>query len=50
MNSKITAEHLHRGAIVYVRQSTLGQVLEHTESSAANTRWQNRRDRWGLQR
>jgi DNA invertase Pin-like site-specific DNA recombinase len=32
MNPKITPEHLHRGAIVYVRQSTLGQVLEHTES------------------
>ncbi len=32
MNPKITGEHLHRGAIVYVRQSTFGQVLEHTES------------------
>ena len=32
MNPKITPEHLRRGAIVYVRQSTLGQVLEHTES------------------
>jgi DNA invertase Pin-like site-specific DNA recombinase len=32
MNPKITAEHLHRGAVVYVRQSTLGQVAEHTES------------------
>jgi len=32
MNPKITAEHLHRGAIVYVRQSTPGQVAEHTES------------------
>jgi DNA invertase Pin-like site-specific DNA recombinase len=32
MNPKITPEHLHRGAIVYVRQSTIGQVLEHTES------------------
>ena len=31
MNSKITAEHLRRGAVVYVRQSTLGQVIEHTE-------------------
>jgi DNA invertase Pin-like site-specific DNA recombinase len=32
MNSKITAEHLDRGAIVYVRQSTMGQVVDHTES------------------
>ncbi len=32
MNPKITPEHLTRGAIVYVRQSTAGQVLEHTES------------------
>ena len=32
MNPKITSEHLTRGAIVYVRQSTLGQVIEHTES------------------
>jgi DNA invertase Pin-like site-specific DNA recombinase len=32
MNPKITAEHLRRGAVVYVRQSTLGQVIEHTES------------------
>jgi DNA invertase Pin-like site-specific DNA recombinase len=32
MNPKINAEHLSRGAVVYVRQSTLGQVLEHTES------------------
>jgi excisionase family DNA binding protein len=32
MNPKITPDHLSRGAIVYVRQSTLGQVIEHTES------------------
>jgi DNA invertase Pin-like site-specific DNA recombinase len=32
MNPKITAEHLNRGAVVYVRQSTPGQVVEHTES------------------
>ena len=32
MNPKITSEHLRRGALVYVRQSTFGQVLEHTES------------------
>ena len=32
MNPKITLEHLSRGATVYVRQSTVGQVVEHTES------------------
>ena len=32
MNSKITPEHLGRGAVVYIRQSTLGQVIENTES------------------
>lgn len=32
MNPKITPEHLSRGAIVYVRQSSIGQVVEHTES------------------
>src|ERR1700720_1291082 len=42
MNQKIKPEHLARGAVVYVRQSTLGQVEHHTESqrrqySLANT-------------
>src|SRR5215472_10457356 len=32
MHSKITLEHLGRGAVVYVRQSTIGQIAEHTES------------------
>jgi hypothetical protein len=32
MNPKITPEHLARGAVVYVRQSTLTQVAENTES------------------
>ncbi len=32
MSPKITSDHLRRGAVVYVRQSTLDQVLEHTES------------------
>lgn len=32
MNPKLTPEHLRRGAVVYVRQSTVGQVIEHTES------------------
>jgi DNA invertase Pin-like site-specific DNA recombinase len=32
--SKITATHLERLAVVYVRQSSLAQVREHTESTA----------------
>lgn len=32
MNPKMTPEHLERGAVVYVRQSSMGQVVEHTES------------------
>jgi len=32
MSPKITAEHVQRGALVYVRQSTMMQVVEHTES------------------
>lgn len=32
MNPKITQEHLDRGATIYVRQSTPGQVITHTES------------------
>src|SRR3954447_2234322 len=31
-SSKVTAGHLGRDAYVYVRQSTLTQVREHTES------------------
>ena len=32
MNPKIKPEHLRRAAVVYVRQSTSGQVEQHTES------------------
>jgi DNA invertase Pin-like site-specific DNA recombinase len=32
MQQKISPDHLGRGAVVYVRQSTIGQVMEHTES------------------
>ena len=30
--SKITAEHLHRNACVYIRQSTPGQLVHNLES------------------
>jgi hypothetical protein len=32
INPKITPDRLSRGAVVYVRQSTMGQVIENTES------------------
>jgi len=32
MTPKISADHLSRGAVVYVRQSTMGQVVGNTES------------------
>jgi DNA invertase Pin-like site-specific DNA recombinase len=32
VNPKITLEHQGRGAVVYVRQSTLAQVVDHAES------------------
>ena len=32
-HGKILAEHLQRNAYLYVRQSTLHQVLENTEST-----------------
>ena len=34
VSAKIQAEHLQRLAIVYVRQSSAKQVLEHRESTA----------------
>ena len=34
MNSKIVASHLARQAVVYVRQSSMAQVWENTESTA----------------
>src|SRR5712672_1270768 len=32
MHPRLTSEHRGRGAVVYIRQSTMGQVAEHTES------------------
>src|SRR2546428_9864727 len=32
VNPKITLEHQQRGALVYIRQSTQAQVVDHTES------------------
>ena len=36
--SKVTAEHLRRDAYLYVRQSTLHQVANNTESTAPPVR------------
>ncbi len=33
MHNKVTTSHLQRAAYLYVRQSTLRQVLENTEST-----------------
>lgn len=33
LNQKVTAEHLKRNAYLYVRQSTMRQVIEHQEST-----------------
>src|SRR5688500_92044 len=37
-SSKITSSHLSRLAIVYLRQSTMAQVREHTESTTRQYR------------
>jgi hypothetical protein len=33
-NPKITSQHLQKAACVYIRQSTMGQVLHHQESTS----------------
>ena len=37
--TKITPEHLARGAFVYVRQSTADQLLHITRAAVVNTDW-----------
>lgn len=48
MNPKITPEHLQRGAIVYVRQSTMGQVATHTESRQRQYALAETAQTWGF--
>ena len=52
VHSKVTAEHLRRDAYLYVRQSTLRQVLENTESTQRqyDLRQQAVRLGWPLER
>ncbi len=45
-HQKVTPRHLRRAAYLYVRQSTLRQVLENTESTAGSTRCASARWRW----
>ena len=38
MSAKIAADHLARGAVVYVRQSTMTQVPATSRAKSASTR------------
>lgn len=47
LHQKVQASHLKRNAYVYVRQSTLRQVFENTESyPSASTACASARWRW----
>jgi DNA invertase Pin-like site-specific DNA recombinase len=49
MNDKISAKHLERAAYVYIRQSTLQQVLQNLESSRRQYTLQDRARELGFQ-
>ena len=38
-HQKVNADHLKRDAYLYIRQSTLRQLLENTESTKGSTRY-----------
>ena len=50
MNPKLTAERLERGAIVYIRQSTPGQVLHHQEGRRRQYALEDQARQFGFQR
>jgi DNA invertase Pin-like site-specific DNA recombinase len=50
MHPKLTAERLERGAMVYIRQSTPGQVLHHQEGRLRQYSLQGRALELGFQR
>jgi DNA invertase Pin-like site-specific DNA recombinase len=50
MHPKLTAERLERGAIVYIRQSTPGQVLHHQEGRRRQYALQDQARQLGFQR
>jgi len=43
---KVTSEHLRRDAYLYVRQSTLRQVMENTTSADRQYGLRQRASRW----
>ncbi len=47
LSEKLTPEHLERLAVVYVRQSTLQQVMGHQESTRVQYGLANRAAAWG---
>lgn len=50
MHPKLTAERLERGAMVYIRQSTPGQVLHHQESQRRQYALEQQARQLGFQR
>jgi DNA invertase Pin-like site-specific DNA recombinase len=50
LRSPITTEHLARRAYVYIRQSCLGQVLRHGESTSLQYQLVERVVAWGWPR
>ena len=46
LGSKVGARQLARLAVVYVRQSTRQQVLDHGESTGCSTGWWSGRSGW----
>jgi hypothetical protein len=46
LGNKVTAVHLKRAAYLYVRQSTLRQVVEHTESTKRQYALKQRACNW----
>ena len=50
MVQHVTAHHLSRLACLYVRQSTLQQVFENTESTSRQYALRERARLWGGQR
>lgn len=50
MNPKLTAERLARGAIIYIRQSSPGQVLHHQEGRLRQYALEDQARQLGFQR
>src|SRR5688572_16335567 len=47
VNPKITPQHLQKKAYVYIRQSTMGQVLHHQESTSRQYALREKALMWG---